>query len=111
GGNRSLVELFGTRDHWSRPRAGEGCAGRSCAQCRLLPDRRRSASARASHRRKSTAGRKVTPMAPCPRGGRLLRTPLPAHGRFGGGSASFRCWVGSLGNTGTPWTSAPSARK
>src|SRR6476469_10290141 len=111
GGNRPLVELFGTRNYRSRPRAGEGRTGRSCPPRRLLPNRRGPASARASHQREITISGTVAPVASCPRGGRVLRKPLAVHGRLGGGSSPFRCWVGSLGDTGAAGTSATPARE
>src|SRR6266850_2125696 len=111
GRNRPLVKLFGTKNYRSRPRAGEGRAGRSCAPCRLLPNRRGPANARASHRREITTSGTVAPVASCPRGGRLLRKPLAVHGRLGGGSSPFRCRVGSLGDTGASGTSATLARE
>src|SRR6476661_2631095 len=110
-GNRPMVRLFGTKNYRSRPRVGEGRTGRSCPPRRLLPDRRGPASARASHRREITTSGTVAPLASCTRGGRLLRKPLAVHGRLGGGSSPFRCWVGSLGDTGASGTSATPARE
>src|SRR5690242_12148488 len=111
GGNRPMVKLFGTKNYRSCTRAGEGGAGRSCAPCRILSDRCGSAGAGASYRRQSTSDGTVAPMASRPRGGRLLRKLLLAHGRLRGGSAPFSYWIGPLDHTGAPGISATLARE
>src|SRR5436189_28232 len=110
GGNRPMVKLFGAKRHRSRPRSGEGRAGRSCAPRRVLSDRCGPAGARASYWRQSTPGGTVAPMASRPRGGRLLRKLLPAHGRLRDGSAPSSYWIGPLDDTGAPGIAATVAR-